>query len=223
MYKICLLYISLIYCVGISAQPLPDTCFYKPEQWPQIADTLHTSIPEFVHIDTTYAPAFYIALSHYPDLYETEILFKEKRLKTTAATRPAFWSVFKKPDNRCYYIFINNRKKEGKAVYYPSLPFNARIGLMGHELSHILDYSDLNTWEILGMGIKYVFSKNYRRDLEYHIDMQAIDHGLGCQIYSFSDYIFNQSNASPAYLKFKGKYYLQPEDILYYIDNDSLP
>ena len=206
-----------------TAQDLPDTCFYQTSDWPEISDSLSSDISQSTYLDTAYAPAFYISLAHYPDLYDTEIHFREKKIKTTAATRPSFWSVFKKPDNRSFWIFINNKNKQGKSVYYAELPYNAKIGLVGHELSHILDYSRMSSFEMMRMGIKYVFSSKYRQKLEYHVDQQAIDHGLGCQVFTFSDFIINKSQASPNYINYKRKYYMLPEEIIEYMQiSDSI-
>jgi len=71
-----------------TAQDLPDTCFYQTSDWPEISDSLSSDISQSTYLDTAYAPAFYISLAHYPDLYDTEIHFREKKIKTTAATRP---------------------------------------------------------------------------------------------------------------------------------------
>ncbi len=200
------------------SRELPDSCLYEKDNWPEVADSLSDSITRDVSIDTSYSPAFYTALAHYPDLYDTEIHFKEKAIKTTAATRPKFFSVFKKPENRSYQIFVNDKNKPEKSVYYKDLPYNARIGLLGHELSHILDFSKMSSMEIFGMGIKYVFSPKYRKELEYQVDQQAIEHGLGWQVYTFTDYINNKSQACPEYISYKRKYYMLPEEIIEYIN-----
>lgn len=214
MAKIYYILVFSLFSFGISAQNIPDSCHYTADDWKVIADSLRPPLTTDIQIDTSYAPAFYIALMHYPELYQTSIIFKAKHIKTTAATRPVFWSVFKPRMQREYLILINNKNKPGESVYYPDLPFNARVGLLGHELSHICDYEEMSSLSVIWMGTKYVLSKAYKKKLEHHADRQAITHGLGAQLYKFADYVLNQSNTSEKYKKYKTRYYMTPEEIL---------
>ena len=156
-----------------------------------------------------------IALSQYPELKNTQIVFKEKRIATTMVTRPKPNFIFKNKKNREYVIYINNSTKRVKGVLLDTVPFNAQVGIIGHELAHIVDYSDKSTFTIFGNGIAYMFSK-WRQKFEFSIDKIAIQHGFVWQLYDFSDFILNKSFASEKYKKYKHKHYMTPNQILKY-------
>ena len=156
-----------------------------------------------------------IALSQYPELIKTPIEFKEKRIATTMVTRPKPNFIFKNKKNREYVIYINNSTKRIKGVLLDTVPFNAQVGIIGHELGHVVDFSDKSTFTILGNGIAYMFG-NWRRKFEYSIDQIAIQHGFVWQLYDFSDFILNKSFASEKYKKYKRENYMSPNQILKY-------
>ena len=90
-----------------------------------------------------YKTASLVALSYYPELKETDIEFVHQKLTTTLAARPRMGSVFKKAGKRRYQIFINNH--ESCEIPLHAAPFNAQVGVIGHELAHIVDYEKRST------------------------------------------------------------------------------
>lgn len=151
------------------------------------------------------------ALSYYPELKENIIVFKEKEISTTMVSRPTPSLLFRKRKRRIYTIIFNN-KKDFEGVFFDELSFNAQIGIIGHELAHIVDYKNRNSLNIIALGIKYFFHST-RIKLEHKIDKIVIKHGLGWQIFDFSNYVLNYSNASAEYKKYKRKIYFKPEEI----------
>ncbi len=159
-----------------------------------------------------YEPAILIALSYFPELANTRIIFKYKKIKTTLNTRPTFWSViFNKRANRKYIIRINNMNKDS-LVLFDAVPFNAKIGLLGHEFSHIIDYSQKSIFGIIGRGWSYRNSKN-KALFEKEIDSITISRGFGWQLYDWSKYVLEKSGAKKSYKAFKKNIYLEPEEI----------
>ncbi len=169
-------------------------------------------IPEGIEVATLYA------LSFYPELKNTIIKFKEKRIKTTLNVRPTFFSlIFKKRENRRYIVRINN-SNDDKKVIISNVPFNASIGLLGHEFGHISDYNDKGFFGVLGRGFAYL-SKTKRVEYENEIDEITIEKGLGKALYRWSLFVLEQSNASEEYKEFKRQTYLTPEDILHAVND----
>ena len=157
--------------------------------------------------------AFY-ALSFYPELKNTKIVFKRKKIKTTLNVRPTFFSlIFRKRENRKYIVRVNNSSDESK-VTIDDVPFNASIGLLGHEFGHIADYTSKGFFGVLGRGFAYM-SKKKRKEYENEIDEITIDRGLGKALYRWSYFVLNKSNASREYKEFKRETYMRPEDILH--------
>ena len=161
-----------------------------------------------------------IALSKYPELKNTQIDFKEKRIATTMVTRPKLSFIFKNRTNRQYIIYINNSTKTIKGVLLDTVPFNGQVGVISHELAHVVDFSQKSNFQILGNGIGYLFP-GWRRNLEYKIDKMAINHGFVWQIHTFADFIVNKSNASEKYKNYKRRNYMSPEDIIKYYENNK--
>ena len=169
-------------------------------------------IPEGIEVATLYA------LSFYPELKNTKITFKRKRIKTTLNVRPTFFSlIFRKSENRKYVVRINDSSDEGKVII-DDVPFNASIGLLGHEFGHIADYNDKGFFGVLGRGFAYL-SRTKRIEYENAIDEITIKKGLGKALYRWSLFVLEQSNASEEYKEFKRQTYLTPEDILHAVND----
>lgn len=153
-----------------------------------------------------------IALSHYPELKGTRIVFVEKPIRTSAACRPTWSSLFKSRKNRVYKIFLNNDDLNLKGALVGEVPFDAKIGLIGHELGHVADYSHRSILSILGMAVHYLFISG-RSKVEQRVDGITIAHHLGWQLYNFEDFIFYKSTVSKEYKEYKRKVYLAPEKL----------
>jgi hypothetical protein len=161
-----------------------------------------------IFVDEFIAPAL-IALSYYPELKDVHIEFKYSREATTMAARPDLFSLI---TGRKYLVLINNRKNfEG--ILLEEVPLNAQIGIIGHELAHIVDYQNHNLWGIAGIYFRYL-DKSRRALFEKEIDKATIARGLGWQLYDWTTYsTMANNNSSEAYRKFKRETYMHPEKI----------
>ncbi len=160
------------------------------------------------------------ALSYFPELKDVEIRFRYKNIKTTMVSRPAFISLFKK--QRTFVIYIDNHVRNNNGINFQNIPSVAKIGLIGHELCHILDYQSKSNLKIIGMGFKYAFSKNHYA-VESRIDKLTIQKGLGHELYEWTNYILNASEATEKYKAFKKINYLALAEILAEIEKLSVP
>lgn len=156
---------------------------------------------------------FLIAMSHYPELSKTKITFKKTKIKTTLSAKPTLLSVlFKSKSNRTYVIRINNSIKPNKVLICHA-DFNSKIGLLGHELGHIYDYSQINLIGVIKRALFYSFKKS-KKKFENRIDVLTIERGLGWQLYDWSYFVLNKSCATEKYKLFKKMIYLTPEQII---------
>ena len=155
---------------------------------------------------------FYTAIGYYPELKKVNIKVRYGHIKTTMQCRPRWDFLFHKKENRSYVIYIGNKIREGNGILYKNLPLNAQIGVIGHELAHIVDYQPMNNFQMAQFGIDYLKSKK-KKEIENRIDLIAIHRGLGHQIKDFSKYVFEDSGASLEYLKYKMKFYFRPNQI----------
>jgi hypothetical protein len=155
-----------------------------------------------------------VALMHFPELKDTKIVFKSKSINSTMQAKPKGLNILRRKGKRKYVVIINTINPK---VPLDSISFNAKIGVLGHELAHIIDYENKNTWQIIGIGLRYG-NKNYRAKFERATDQRTLDAGLKWQIYDFSTYIFKYNQNNPKYLEYKKKVYMTPDDILLQLD-----
>ncbi|MCF8219386.1 MAG: hypothetical protein K9I29_07470 [Bacteroidales bacterium] len=186
--------------------------YFKKENYVQHIDSLRKEFSTQKHIPEKYELECLIALSYYPELKNVDIEFLNKRLKTTMAARPRVNALFKQKKNRTYRILINNSITDSSGLNYDDVPFNARIGIIGHELAHIVDYETKSMLHIVLNGIGYISNNTYRKNFEKDIDKITIAHGLGYQLYAFSSFLFNKADVNSEYLKFKEENYPSPEN-----------
>ena len=156
-----------------------------------------------------------IALSYYPSLSDVHIDFTFSNISTTMECRPTPYSVIHNSLKKEYIIYINN-DKNFEGVLLDNVPFNAQIGVIGHELAHIIDYENQNTIGIINRGLEYL-SVETKKEYEHYIDSLTIRNGLGWQLYDWADFILNKSAASEEYKDFKRTTYMIPEQIKSYI------
>jgi hypothetical protein len=152
-----------------------------------------------------------IALSYYPELKDVPITFIYNDIKTTMEVRPEFYSALKN-HNRKYIIFIDNNTHNNEGVLLRDVSFNAQIGVIGHELAHIIDFEKRTVKSLMLLAIDYVTLKNHAR-YERSIDEYTIKRGLGWQELEFADFMQNKSNASARYKHFKQINYLNSSEI----------
>lgn len=161
-----------------------------------------------------------IALSHYPELKEECIEFKISSLKSSALmSRPTFESVILTWTKKKYIVFISDCTDNLllQKCLFKKLPYNAQIGVLGHELSHISKYYEKTSLQMLTELIKYQFSKEYFNIIESTTDQDVISHSLGFQLLAWSNFQY--------YVKVQmglGNAYLSPQKIKTEIKKNNL-
>ena len=176
-------------------------------------DSMRTTCAYNKTIASHYELPILAALSYFPELDSTRIIFKEANIKTSLNARPTVGSMlFRNRSKRTYVIRIKPNTKDSVAVI-ENMEFNAIVGGMGHELNHVVDYSNRSFFGILGRLFQYG-SKRGKRKFEAEIDCMTVQKGLGWQVYDWEDYIMNQSNATVKYKAYKKSVYYTPEEII---------
>ncbi len=166
----------------------------------------------------TLAVAFRKAMTHYPELCDRNIRVQYGHIKTSMAAQPRIWSTFRKRNKRKYKVIINSDPQKAQARLIYAAPFDARVGVMGHELAHILDYSTKSGWQMVWTGVRYL-GKNYRRKMERQTDSVAIVRGFGWQLYRYAYFVIYEAAIDNAYREYKSDMYMKPEEIYEMIKN----
>lgn len=216
-----LLFLLLFICHNLFAQQKQIVKEFNVSDCLSKIEYLNINFEKNKIIPKEYELACLIALSYYPELSKTKIIFKQKHIHTTMASRPPFKVLFQSKENRTYNICINNSNNL-KGALLSDLTFNEQIGVIGHELGHVTDYMSKSKWQLATTLIKYLFKPSYKRMLEAQTDNTAIIHGLGWQLYDFDVFLMCKSMVNKKYLKHKQKFYMSAEQILEIIKKNPL-
>jgi hypothetical protein len=130
-----------------------------------------------------------IALSYFPELKHTSIRFIYKSTRSPLTTRPLFPALLHKGRKRRFSITISDSSiAKLEPILLKSMDFNAQVGVLGHELSHVSDFSRRSFFSLMGSGISHV-SSSYIDRFEFRTDSICIGHGLGYQLLSWSSFV----------------------------------
>lgn len=180
-------------------------------------DSLNTEFGTNKIFLTGYDLVSLVALSHFPELKNTKIIFQSKSINSSMQAKPKGMNIFRRKGKRKYVVIINTINPK---VPLDSISFNAKIGVLGHELAHIIDYESKNFFQIAGIGLRYG-NKNYRAKFERATDQRTLDYGLRWQSYDFATYVYKYNQNNTTYLAYKKKVYMSPEEIMLQLDTIS--
>jgi len=121
------LFISIIFFLISVNLALSQTVLYDSANISQKYDSLYNAIGQNRVFPERYKLSILVALSHYPTLYNCEIIFQEDKIKTTLNTRPKFGSYFKKTQKRTYIIRINNSDKGEILLKEPNIENTPKV------------------------------------------------------------------------------------------------
>jgi hypothetical protein len=129
----------------------------------------------------------------------------------------AIGSLFGGRRNRRYRILLNDaRHSFFDPILLRSLPFDAQVGILAHELGHIVYYENLNVFEFGNWGLRYLQEDEFRAAHERTTDLMPLYHGLGSQIYQYAYFVRNDPSCKSLYAQEKGfidKYYLTDKEL----------
>lgn len=146
----------------------------------------------------------------FPELDGSKIEVRRKKITTMMAARPKRNFLFLGRDNRTYVLLITNKGSMNADSVYNELSSCAIIGVLGHELSHIVTYTEKSGSELVFFGIRYFFN---RKKIEAETDLIAIEHGFGQGLVEYTHTIHHSPFVNKKYLQRKKKYYLSANEL----------
>jgi hypothetical protein len=127
------------------------------------------------------------------------------------------WSLLGFRKNRRYKIKLNDKHNTHfDAILLRSLPFDAQVGILAHELGHIAYYHKLNVFQFGKWGLSYLIDDAFHASHERTTDLMPVYHGLASQIYQYAYYVRNDSSCRELYQRgkeFMDKYYMTDREL----------
>ncbi|MBU0486710.1 MAG: hypothetical protein KKD31_02020 [Bacteroidetes bacterium] len=164
-------------------------------------------IPEQTATECLFAHRFF------PELHDIRIRVSLKSLRTTMAARPEVLNLLRSRKKRKYNVYINNDPRKARGVIWNEMPKEALTGIIGHELIHILDYTQSSNLKILLIGLKYITSHSFKRRFERATDLSCIRRGMGAYLLAFQQYIDGNSRIEDSYKANLRMYYMTAGEI----------
>ena len=164
-----------------------------------------------------------LALSHYPELEDIRIRFIVDDVAIPLSSRPYWATLFRSAFNRTYLVVID-RKLDGPrdVVLLKNQPFNAQVGIIGHELAHTVYYLDRSFFGILADAFCQL--SNCRIDFERNTDTRLIKYGLGWQRYDHAMFVRKRLSRDPSAETANqegGGAYMTPNELLTLINKNE--
>tara|TARA_R110000850_G_scaffold219328_1_gene344880 strand:+ start:55 stop:765 length:711 start_codon:yes stop_codon:yes gene_type:complete len=157
------------------------------------------------------------ALSHYPELSETEIEFKfeDEIVNSFMQAQPKISTLFRSKKKRGYIIKITREMEiDSVAIPVEEIPYEVLLGWLGHELGHISDYSKKNGANMVWFGFTYLCFDKSKVKAERRADIEALKHGMADEIIATKNFILANTSLPEVYKDKIRKYYISPEQVL---------
>jgi hypothetical protein len=182
------IYLSLVALQPAGAQTVRE---YVEAEARERYDELLEEFGENKTLPPGYELQALLALSHYPELKSVRIRFMVDDVDIPLSSRPHWTSMLRSARNRTYLVVIDNNREDGRnALLLENQPFNAQVGILGHELAHTVYYLDRSFFGILGDAICQL--GDCRIQFERATDRRLIDYGLGWQRFDHALYVRGQ-------------------------------
>lgn len=165
-----------------------------------------------------------LALRHYPELRDTKINFIVRDVSIPLSSRPHWSSMLRSAKNRTYQIIIDNELEGAReALLLKNQPFNAQVGIIGHELAHTVYYLNRSFFGIVGNALCQFTDCRIR--FERATDRRLIDYGLGWQRFDHATFVrgrISQDRASAFTAEGGGGAYMSPAEIMQIMEDHEV-
>lgn len=134
-----------------------------------------------------------LALSVYPELQDVKVKFEfSKTVNAPLEANFAIPTLLLPRKHRKYRVIISSAE-EGffSEANFKNINFNGQVGILAHELGHVIYYHDCNIFQIGNWGLQYLLKKDFAATHERETDKVVVYRGLGWQLLQ-STLFFNQ-------------------------------
>jgi len=184
--KYVFLFIALAFACNLSQAQIIAEIFYPDSVTHEKVLDLKKNYGKNKLLPKDFEKQTLIVLSYFPELKNVKIKFRIRNKTTPLSTRPSFAGMFRSAKKRTYIITISKKSISYlDTILLKHLNYNAQIGVLGHELSHVSDFINKGFGSMCRLAIGHC-SKKYVDRFEFNTDMICINHGLGYQLLAWS-------------------------------------
>jgi hypothetical protein len=181
-------------------------------------DSIRTIIGNNKGLPRGFELAGAIAYAAFPELKDVKIDMMLTQSGAPMESTVDIWSLFGNGKNRHYLVLLNDADSSYfDPILLRSLPFDAQVGILAHELGHIVYYERLNIFEFAKWGLLYLQDDEFRAIHERSTDLMPVYHGLGSQIYQYAYFVRYDPTCRNFYEEgkdFMDKYYMTDKELL---------
>ncbi len=158
------------------------------------------------------------ALSYFPELVDTKIKFRiMKSKKGIIDTRPTMGGLLRKGSKRKYLVTMYDSIDGRTLPQFSNAGVNGQVGIVGHELSHIISFKNSTGPGLAGLAIAHI-SARFMDRYENNTDRVNVERGLGYQLIAWKQYLDKgfkamRLNDSPQVKKPERERYMSVEQI----------
>lgn len=167
-------------------------------------------------LPATYELQALLALSHYPELRDVKIQFIVEDVGIPLSSRPHWSSMLRSARKRTYQVIIDSDLQGPRdALLLKNQPFNAQVGIIGHELAHTVYYLNRSFFGIAADALCQL--SDCRIGFERSTDRRLIEYGLGWQRYDHALFVrgrFAASAQAATDTEGGGGAYMSPSELL---------
>ena len=227
-----ILLVALVVFQRVEPEQIPPT--FEPYDFPDTLagnsynlDSLKLLIGDNKGLPEGFELAAAIAYSAYPELKEVNV---DMILTEKGAPMESNFNLFTLfvpgKSNRQYRILLNNATNTFfDPILLRSLPFDAQVGILAHELGHVVYYHRLNLFQIGKWGWRYLKNDEFRAKHERTTDLMAVYHGLGSQIYQYAYFVRHDPTTLEFYKEdadFMDTFYMNDKELMVAIEDWEL-
>lgn len=210
-------------CSGIEAADMPAVRKYDEVRAQSRYDELLAKYGDNKELPAGFELQTLLALSHYPKLKPINIRFVVDDVGIPLSSRPLWSTLLRSARNRTYLVVIDNYLEGPRSVLLlKNQPFNAQIGIIGHELAHTIYYLDRSFFQIVADALCQL--SDCRINFERNTDRRLIQHGLGWQRYDHAQFVrrrFTTLNQTVINSQNDGGAYMSPAELLKIIEKNE--
>jgi hypothetical protein len=159
-----------------------------------------------------------IAYSAYPELKDVNIDMILTQGGAPMESTVEIGSLFGPRSGRRYQILLNDAHNTFfDPILLRALPFDAQVGILAHELGHVVYYHELNVFAFAKWGLEYLRDDEFHASHERSTDLMPVYHGLGSQIYQYAYFVRYDPSCTSFYEKekdFMDQYYMTDKELL---------